>query len=234
MIEHIEPGAAPGGGGGVCVIVGAGPGLGSALARRFAAQGYALGLINRTPDPMQALMSELTPAGTVVATKTVDVADGPALAGALARFAAQLGPVDVLIYNAASATYLPPSRLPPGALDTDLAVNVTAALTASQAVLPGMRAAGAGTILLTGGGAALDPAASMGSLPMTKAALRALAFVLNDELTAQGIHVGTVTIAGTIGDDPDLAPARIAETFWAMHSQGPANWSRETIHPDPG
>ncbi len=48
---------------------------------------------------------------------------------------------------------------------------------------------------------------------MTKAALRALAFALKDELTAEGIRVGTVTIAGTIGDGADLAPSRIAEAL---------------------
>lgn len=180
---------------------------------------------------MRELADELLPSGTLVVTESLDVADATALTEGLRRIRSALGAIDVLIYNAVGFTGEPPSRLAPASLQADLIVGVTSALTAVQVILPGMTAAGAGTILLTGGGAALYPSAAMGSLPMTKAALRALAFALHDELTPRNIHVGTVTIAGGIGDRPELAPERIAQEFWAVHQQPPGEWTVETIYP---
>lgn len=76
-----------------------------------------------------------------------------------------------------------------------------------------------GTIILTGGGLALFPSAAYLPLSLDKAALRAMAHALHEELKAQGIFVGTVTVCGAIGGDGFFAPSRIAESYWKMYNE---------------
>jgi NAD(P)-dependent dehydrogenase (short-subunit alcohol dehydrogenase family) len=87
----------------------------------------------------------------------------------------------------------------------------------------------AGTILITGGGVALYPGAAAGTLPITKAGQRALAFALADEIKSTGIHVATVTINGTIGTDAGFTADRIADTFWTVHTQAADQWETEIL-----
>jgi NAD(P)-dependent dehydrogenase (short-subunit alcohol dehydrogenase family) len=210
----------------ICAIVGAGPGLGAALARRFAAGGYAiLGLLRGAPKNGPLPDTIYWPA---------DAADPENLAGALEGGARALGaPIDVLIYNAYRATMLQPgpSALDPLQAGEDLKVNVIGALAASRAVLPAMREAGHGSLLFTGGGLALDPTGWLpaASLAIGKAGLRSLALTLHTELAPSGIHAGTITIAGQIAPGTAFDPRAIAEAFWAMHSDPPGKFRSEII-----
>lgn len=139
----------------------------------------------------------------------------------------------MLVYNAyrASMAAPGPSALAPAELAADFAVNVTGALVAAQAVLPGMRAAGAGSILLTGGGLALDPTGWLpaASLAVGKAGLRNLAASLHAELAPAGIHAGMVTIAGMVAPGTAFDPDRIAEAFWGLHSDPAGAFRPELI-----
>ena len=94
-----------------------------------------------------------------------------------------------------------------------------------------MRAAGRGTLLFTGGGLALYPeyGAGVSSLAAGKAGLRAFAFALAKELAPEGIHVATVTIAGTVKPGTAFDPDRIAEEYWALHAQPADSWSVERV-----
>jgi len=214
-------------------IIGVGPGLGSALARRFAAGGYDLLLLNRSRPPMQAVVAELSGSPTRVDVRPVDAADRKALVEALTAGAAQLGPIAVLIFNAVALTPEPLTRVNVDALRHDLDVAVGGAVTAVQTALPFLaetvRSGAAATILITGGGIALHPHASAGTLPITKAAQRALAFVLAGELRPAGVHVATVTVNGTIGTDPGFTPDPIAEIFWTVHAQPADQWETEIV-----
>jgi NAD(P)-dependent dehydrogenase (short-subunit alcohol dehydrogenase family) len=124
-----------------------------------------------------------------------------------------------------------PSGLTPEAALADFAVNVAGALAATRAVLPGMRAAGRGTILFTGGGLALDPTGWLpaASLAIGKAGLRSLAQTLHAELAPQNIHAGTVTIAGMVAAGTAFDADRIAQAFWAMHEDAPGAFRGEII-----
>lgn len=194
-----------------CVIVGYGAGLGAALARRFAREGYRIVGLARHPEthaPLPDLEVEL---------RQADAADPSALAMALA----DLTP-EVLIYNAyrMSAAKGGPSALDPADLIADFGVNVAGALAAVQVVLPAMKTRGEGSILFTGGGLAFDPTGwlAAASLAIGKAGLRSLAQSLNAELAGAGIHAGTVTIAGMIAPGTAFDPDRIAEAFWLLHA----------------
>jgi NAD(P)-dependent dehydrogenase (short-subunit alcohol dehydrogenase family) len=211
----------------VCALIGIGPGLGAAIARRFAEGGYTvLGLARDS--------------GKIAATPGLipwraDAADAPGLATALHEGAvAAGGQIDVLIYNAYRATMGTggPSSLDPDSAVEDFRVNVAGALAATQAVLPGMRKTGRGTILFTGGGLALDPSGWLpaASLAIGKAGLRSLALTLHAELAPIGIHAATVTIAGQIQPGTAFAPESIAEAFWALHVEPPGQFRNEIIY----
>ncbi|MFZ5851775.1 MAG: short-chain dehydrogenase, partial [Actinomycetota bacterium] len=63
-----------------------------------------------------------------------------------------------------------------------------------------------------------------------KAAVRALTFALADELGPQGVHVATVTVAGTLAPTGHFAPERVAEEFWRLHAQPPDSWQTEVVY----
>ncbi|CAA9278022.1 MAG: hypothetical protein AVDCRST_MAG27-3546 [uncultured Craurococcus sp.] len=205
----------------LCVVVGYGPGVGAAVAQRFAAGGFEVVGLARDPSRHAAL------AGPGISLRGADAADPQALAAALPAETA------VLVYNAyrASFTMPGPSALVPAELQADFAVNVAGALIAAQAVLPGMRAAGRGSILFTGGGLALDPIEWLpaASLAIGKAGLRSLAMTLHAELAPAGIHAGTVTIAGTVAPGTPFAPERVASAFWDLHADPPGAFRSELI-----
>jgi NAD(P)-dependent dehydrogenase (short-subunit alcohol dehydrogenase family) len=210
----------------VCAIVGIGPGLGAALARCFAAAGYSV--VGLTRDP--AKLAELPG----VALLAADAADPAGLATALADGVSTAGgPIEILIYNAyrATMTQTGPVSLDTSALVEDFRVNVAGALAAAQAVLPAMLAAGRGTILLTGGGLALDPTGWLGaaSLAIGKSGLRSLALSLHAELAPRGVHAATVTIAGQLQPGTPFDPDRVALAFRALHADPPENFRSEII-----
>lgn len=76
-----------------------------------------------------------------------------------------------------------------------------------------------GTILLTGGVAAVSPFPGYTCLAIDKAALRGLTLAMHNELDPKGIFVGTVMVCGVIGGNEHFAPANIAEKYWQMYQE---------------
>jgi len=208
----------------LCLIVGVGPGLSAALARRYAAAGFHIAGLARSPGKSDDLAAGLRADGAEVDLRAADAADLPGLRSAIAGIEDAHGSVDTLIYNAYRSTFAPPSQVAPEEMIGDFTVNVAAALAATQAVLPGMLAAGRGTVLLTGGSLAIDPTGwlAAASLAATKAGLRNLAFSLNKEMADKGIRVGTVTIAGLIKPGGPFSPDAIADATWNF-ARDPSN-----------
>ena len=215
----------------VCAIVGVGPGVGLAVAKRFAREGFDLALIARRPDALGDYIKELTEAAPALKVRgfPADAGDAATLSTALQNVILELGKVDVLVYNAAVLKPGNPATLVPEEVNQDFAVNVTGALVAAQAVLPAMQAMKSGTILFTGGGLALNPYPMYASLSIGKAGVRSLTFTLADELKPQGIHVATVTIAGFVKPGTRFDPDAIADVYWDLHSQPRENWEREFV-----
>jgi NADP-dependent 3-hydroxy acid dehydrogenase YdfG len=204
----------------VALVIGMGPGLSAALAERFAAGGFTVVGFARNSERSQALADSLAARGQRLELRKVDAGDIEALSDAIASVEQDVGPVEVLIHNAYRATFARPSAVPVHDLVADFRVNVAAALAAVQAVLPGMRERGHGTVLLTGGGLALDPTGWLeaASLAVGKAGVRNLAFSLNRDLAAEGIRVSTVTIAGQIAAGTPFDPAAIAGRYWEVYA----------------
>lgn len=216
----------------VCLVAGVGPGMGLAIARRFAREGFALGLIARRADALREAARHLRADGTQVAVAVADLGDPGQAGAALAGLAGQLGAASVLVYNAAVWNQVPAMAITPAAFRRDLDLCVTGALACAQAVHPAMRAAGRGSMLFTGGGLALKPefGAGVASLTAGKCALRGLVYALAGELAPSGIHVATVTIAGTVAPGTAFDPDRIAERFWALHAEPPQAWRVEDVY----
>lgn len=195
------------------LVVGAGPGIAAATARRLGADGYAVGLIARREEPLADLGRELRADGVRADWATAEAGDPSSLAAAVEALIEAAGPVDVLLYNVSVGRETGVPDLSPEDLLADLAAGVVGLQTAVRAVLPGMRDLGAATVLVTGGGSADRPIPSMATLGVQKAALRALAGVQARALAPEGIHVVTVTVRGLVGEDRQITPDRVAALY---------------------
>lgn len=203
------------------LVVGAGPGIGASVARRFAREGLSVGLIARDASRLSTLASSL--AGRA-AVRSADVTDAAALTTAIDELAAELGKPTCLIYNAALAREALPSALTAAALTEQLAVDVVGALTACNAAAAHMDR---GTLLLTGGGFADRPFAGYTGLSVGKAAMRNLARCMAQEYGDRGIHVATVTVHGTVKHGTPFDPDRIAELYWVLFREPKSKWRNE-------
>lgn len=210
------------------VVIGAGPGVGKSVARRFAREGLPVALVARTKQTVDAVGDALAPSGVHVVSLTADSADEEALRAALDTAAAELGPPDVVVYNAAII-----QRDSPGDLSTQAhlhawAVNVVGALTAATHVAPAMARRGRGSFIVTGG--MPEPHPRYVSLSLGKAGVRALVTLLDKAYGPAGVHVATVTIAGTVAPGTAFDPDDIAEHYWRLHTQPRHQWEREVLH----
>jgi short-subunit dehydrogenase len=201
------------------LLVGAGPGLGVAVARRFAQGGYRVTLVARSTDGLNRLASDLADTGADIETISADASDPEDLGVRLGALYRGNGAPGLIVYNAVMGA---PDHLLSSSvahLHTAYAVDVISAIVVAQVAAPAMRAAGLGTILMTGGGFADHPIPGLATVSLGKAALRSAATMLGADLMQDGIRVATLTIAGQIGADTAFAPDRIAERYWdVVHS----------------
>jgi NADP-dependent 3-hydroxy acid dehydrogenase YdfG len=202
-------------------LLGAGPGLGAAVARRFATEGLSIALLARDQAKLDGLAAGLTAAGYAARGFAADIRDPEALTGALDAAARELGPVEVLQLSPIPrrASLRPVLETSRADLLAALELSVLGPATAVQHVLPGMRALGRGTVLLVNGGSAVRPNPQVAGTSTAFAAESAYAAMLHDVLAPEGIHVGQLIVPGAIEPgNPRTAPDALAETLWSMHS----------------
>lgn len=214
----------------VCVIVGFGGGVSLGVARAFAKEGYTLALMARTLSKLEAHCSTLSAEGYQAYPFAADAGSQASLTQAFDQVRSQLGDPEVLIYNAAAFLPGQPTEVSYEQVISDFQVNVAGALLSTQQVIPAMREKGHGTILLTGGGFALNPWSGAFSLAIGKAGIRSLAFSLAQELAGTGIRVGTVTICGTVEPGTHFDPDAIAQSYLALHLQSPDDNKVEVLY----
>lgn len=216
---------------GHCLIIGAGPGIGSALALAFAYEGFNISLMSRNPAKLSETCSEVAKkTGRQVRAFRCDAASEHSLKTAITHARKEFGPVEVLVFNAAAATTGKPTTLSLERLTVDFQTNVGGALVAVREVAPAMRENRRGTILLTGGGFAHEPSAEYASLSLDKAALRSLTYTLAQELGADGIHVATVTVYGLVQTGTGFDPHKIARRYVDLHHQPKGHFDIEIIY----
>lgn len=195
------------------LIVGAGPGISAATARRLGGDGYAVGLIARRESALELESAQLRQSGIRTEWASAQSGDPESLSVAITRLVEALGPVHVLLFNVSVGRPVSVPDLTPEALLADVAAGAVGLQTAVRAVLPGMRGRGGGTVVATGGGTADRPISSMATLGVQKAALRALVQVQAAGLADDGVHVATVTIRGLVGADQQIHPDRVADLY---------------------
>jgi len=211
-------------------VVGAGPGVGLAVARRFAREGYRVALFARRREALDEYTADLIRQGFEAYGFPADASDEASLRQAFAECKERLGSPEVLVYNAAVMKQGRPSEVSPESVVSDFRINVVGAFIAAQEVIPAMREKRAGTILLTGGGLALTPFPALASLAIGKAAIRNLTSSLGGELEPDNIHVATVTICGIVKPGTHFDPDLIADVYWTLHTQEPGKREREIIY----
>ena len=206
------------------LLVGTGPGLGAAIARRFAREGYRLTLVARSEA---TIAQELRAAGADVAVVQADAGDPRRLRAALSSLFAGPGAPGVVIYNAALMTFDDLLTVSPEQLADAYAVDVIGGVLTAQLAVPAMRVAGGGTLLFTGGGFADALPASLATLSLGKVALRAVATMLARQLRDDDIHAGSLTILGQIAAGTPFDPDSIADAYWAICNEQRDAWREE-------
>jgi citronellol/citronellal dehydrogenase len=229
----------------VALVTGASRGIGTAIAERLALEGAAVALVARTLDADSAARLPGSLAETVAAIGArggravpivADLADADDRARIVPAVHAALGPVDVLVHNAAAAIYGPTATMSLKRRRTVFEVNVHAAMDLAQAVLPDMRAAGRGAIInLSSASSQLPEPPPGGVFPPTmsvygasKAALERLSVGLAAEVYADGISVNTLApVAAVRTPGAEALVGRLLEEHPELCE--PVEWLAEAV-----
>jgi NAD(P)-dependent dehydrogenase (short-subunit alcohol dehydrogenase family) len=223
----------------VAAVLGVGPGLGAAVARRFAGEGYAVAMMSRQEESLAEIRQDIEHDGATALPISADATDADSVAAAFRTVRAELGDPEVLVYNAGAFQVGGVLEISPDQFDECFRANCAGAFYAAREVLPAMVEAGRGTILLTGASAALRGKAKFSALAVGKFGLRALSQSIAREFGPQGVHVSHVIIDGQINTPsmremfPDreehtlLSSNAIAETYWQLHTQHRTAWTLE-------
>ncbi len=219
----------------VCVVIGVGPGNGAACARKFVAEGHQAALCARS----EAYLNEVAASMEKAYAYPYDVTDVHAAADVFGRIRQDLGPIAVLIYNAGPGDFVNIDTTSVEMLQQAWEINTRGLFVTTQEVLPDMRAAGGGNIVVIGATASLRGGANAAPFASAKSAQRTLAQSMARHLGPEKIHVSYVIVDGIIDidyirkmmpDQPDeffLPPDQIAESVYFLTQQPQGAWTFE-------
>ena len=209
----------------LAVLVGAGPGVGAALARRLGGSGYDVARVARSRERLDRLVEDLAEAGVRVVSAAVDITEPAALTQAVGDFGRHAGRVDLLHFNPSTFRHQDPLHLGVADLLEDVHLGAGALLTAVQAARPFM-SPGA-RVTATGSIAADRPWHEACSLGVQKAALRNLVLSLDATLAPDGIRAVCLTVNGTLAEDGPFSPDRVAGAILAAAQAPEEGWRAE-------
>lgn len=207
----------------VYLVLGAGPGLGLGVARRFAREGYVAVLATRTAEDSAPLAGTLEGEGHRAEGVGVDLTDPDDVARVVGEVGERHGRIDVLHFNPSAWREKDPLHLTVPELLEDVALGAGALLPAVQAAKPYL---GQGArVLVTGSAAADKPSAAAASLGVQKAAVRNLVTSLDATLAPDGVRAVAVQINGVLGKEGPFSPPPIADAMWAAVSRPDEGWT---------
>ena len=213
------------------IVAGFGPGISTAVAEAFGAQGFAVAIVARSAGRLAEGVKALEAKGVKAAAFTADLSSAAEVTALVAKVRETLGPISVLqwtAYGGGAGNLLEADAAGiHGALD----VATVGLLAAVQAALPDLRQE-RGAILVTNGGLLFDDpkidemAVSWGAagLAVANAAKHKIVGLLSQQLKADGIYVGEVIVTGTVkgtafdSGSATLEPAAIGKIFWDLYS----------------
>jgi NAD(P)-dependent dehydrogenase (short-subunit alcohol dehydrogenase family) len=219
----------------VCVVIGVGPGNGAAFVRRFASEGYSVAMLSRSTDLTARLAAKLSDAHAYAC----DVTASDAVSEVFAAIDSDLGPVDVLVYNAGKGVWGDIEEVSEADFESAWRTNVFGAFLTARCVVPGMKRRGAGQIIFIGATASRRGGAKTAAFASAKAAQRSLAESLARSLGPAGIHVSLIIIDGIVDeptvrtkfpDQPDsffVDPNDVADIAVMLTRQKPSAWTFE-------
>jgi len=218
-------------------VLGAGPGLGQAVAHRYAREGYAVAVVGRRPEPLDRLAGQLRSTGAPAHAIAADLADTGALPALSERIRDAVGDPEVLYYGAAADGFVPVLELTRERVDELMVLGVHALLGLVREFLPAMIAQGEGAVLSAQGASARqgNPRIAGG---LALAAQRNLLQALHAEVADKGVYVGGLYIGAAIENTPfhawlesakaagepvpaipSVDPAELADLLWTMHHE---------------
>ena len=221
------------------VIAGVGPGLGAALARKFANHGCNIGLLARNESYLDQLVDEMAHDGQTALALPTDLADAVQIESAFQQFTNTLGTVDILINHASGSFWKSVMEISAEEFEISWRTGTLSALICSQKVIPGMLRKGSGNIIFTGTTSAIRGRKGAVDFSSAQFARRGLADAMARELWPQGIHVSHVIIDGVIdtarvrkmypleADELLMSTDDIAENYWQLVQQGQSSWAFE-------
>lgn len=231
---------------GACLVVGAGDGVGGAIARAFAGEGLAVCVTRRERhlDQLEALAGQIRDAGGTAHAFGVDARDEAAMAGLVDRIEADIAPLEVVVFNIGANVRFPAVETTSRVFTKVWEMAAFAGFLAGREAARVMTPRGRGTILFTGATASLRGGAQFSAFASAKHGLRAVAQSFARELGPKGIHVAHLVIDGAIdgvftrtnrGDQVDellardaiLKPEEIARNYVWLHRQQRSAWTHE-------
>ncbi|HEV2442302.1 MAG TPA: SDR family NAD(P)-dependent oxidoreductase [Steroidobacteraceae bacterium] len=176
----------------VVVVTGGGSGIGEAIVRQFAAQRARVAFIDIAAEPSRALVCELEASGMPAHFEACDLTDIAALRHAMAAIRAHLGPIMVLVNNAANDERHATETVTEAIWDERIAVNLKHQFFCAQAVLPDMKAARRGAIINLGSISWMTGVGGMVGYTASKSAVLGLTRSLARDFGVHGIRVNAV------------------------------------------
>jgi len=211
-----------------CIVVGVGPGLGAAVARRFARAGHTVAVAARTANKLAPIVDEIAAAGGTARAYACDATAEADVARLFEQAQAELGPVGVAVYNASGRARKPIAETEVAEFVSSWERCCLGGFLVGREAARAMEPRGAGSILFTGATASMKGYPHSATFAVGKFGLRALAESMARELHPKGIHVAHFNIDGGIGEnaeDARLRPDAIAETYYQVHAQHRSAWS---------
>lgn len=231
---------------GVCLIIGAGDYIGSAIARRFALGGYTVCMARRNGDKTREVVEQIHKKGGTAFGFSVDAREEEQIVSLFAEIEADIGPLEVVIFNIGGNVNFPiretTTRVFAKVWQMACLAGFLTGREAARHMVPRRR----GSLFFTGATASLRGGSGFAAFASAKFALRGLAQSLARELGPENIHVAHLVIDAGVdthwvrerlaerGLDPEtlpentlLQPESVAETYWMLHLQSADAWTHE-------
>ena len=220
----------------LAIVAGVGPGLGAALVRKLAQEGYRVGMFARSPGFIAKLADEL---GANTLAVPTDVSDAEEVTAGFRKVRRQLGPVEILIAHASGSVGEGLLKTKPDQFEQSWRTGVLGEFLCAREAVRDMLKRRAGMIIFTGATSSVRGRGGAVAFSSAKFAVRGLAQSLAVELWSKGIHVAHVIIDGVIDTpkvrrtykpsdkEPVLKPEAIADSYWNLIRQERSAWSLE-------
>jgi NAD(P)-dependent dehydrogenase (short-subunit alcohol dehydrogenase family) len=228
----------------VALVIGAGPGLGASICRRFGREGYTIcGVRRRHSEELETLCEEIAAEGGTARGFELDARREEQVVELFEGIEQELGPIDVAVFNPGANINIPIREMESRKFFKVWEMACFAGFLVAREAARRMVPRGRGSILFTGATASVRGGAGFAAFASAKHGLRALAQSMARELGPQGVHVGHILIDGAIegefirstfgdaldqrGPDAILSPDDIAEAYWSVHQQPRSAWTFE-------